>query len=116
MSTYYRELREPWSSIRVDDDKRHSHIHLWQDGGKAGELCVDADKRDDVLRQFFEDEDVCQRYFGGVGVGCRLNVFRVPRTSFLLSEYSELVSWNTLSELPAGEFDCRDGESVEAVE
>lgn len=94
MSTYYRDLKEPWSSIRVDLAGLHYKITPWEEGAKAGELYVSFRNKDAVLSQFFTDTHVCQ-------VSCdqyhvRLGKFVEPRTDQLLSSYGELASYEDL--------------------
>ena len=96
MSTYYRELQNPLTSIRVEGTGPHKTISLWAHGAKIGMLTVSAgDEADDVVRMFF-GEEVCVVTAAGDGK-TRLTVLvdRQPRAT-LLSEYGEIVSFEQL--------------------
>lgn len=60
MSTYYRELKEPWTSIKVETLGDHTHITLWEHGGCVGTIVVREPER--VLPQFFKEQPVLQVY------------------------------------------------------
>ena len=97
MSTSYRELKKPWSSIRVEDNAVHTKITLWQGGACCGTLTVSREHRDDVLWQFFENDAVATRSAlpeGRTG----LTIFRQPRVNLVLSEYGDLELFDNLME------------------
>ena len=94
MSTYFREIREPWSSIRVERTGKHTRITLWQDRANAGTLVVDNDSALDAVR-CFAGEESCQRYaIANDKVAIRM--MQHPRTRQLIDEHGDIV---TLPEL-----------------
>ena len=43
MGTSIYDFKPPWSSVKLDPTPTHTRLHIWQDGGKAGVLIIDAD-------------------------------------------------------------------------
>ena len=96
MSTVYRELNYPWSSIKVKENPTHTRIALWEKGAYVGELTVSSDNLSDILPQFF-GEEVMQHYAGPDNSVKLIRLEgRPPRTDQMLSEYSDLVSLRDL--------------------
>lgn len=45
------------SSLRIEKTPAHWHIGVWNRGGKAGTLCVDADDGPEVIRRLFGSDE-----------------------------------------------------------
>ena len=96
MSTTYYELKAPWSHIRWEDAESHVYLTLWQDGGRAGYLTVEAAAaRTAVLS--FAGEEVCVKsaYAGGT----QLHIEREPKSDTIIDEYGRIESFRDLSML-----------------
>ena len=91
MSTYYYDLKEPWTRIEVDENPESYVIRLW-DGRKhkAGVLTLTTDDGREAIYSFFLDEAAFQIYVDDQGPVLR--EFRKVRTNTLLSEYGDLVT------------------------
>ena len=98
MSTYYKELNYPWSSIRVSENPAHTRITLWEKGANVGTIVVSTKEAPSVISQFFGKEDVMQHFASGRPSGVSLVRLedRPPRADQMLSEYGEIVSLRDL--------------------
>lgn len=98
MSTYYYELREPWSSIRVyDSPGPHTQITLWNDGAYSGMLTINEDHKQEALDCFFDRESSIGNQYGrGQGKLLGYNHQRDPRTDQIISEYGDICSYKEL--------------------
>ena len=95
MSTYYYDLKHPWSRIDVDDIGERYVIRLWDSRMvQAGVLTLTVEDGREAIYNFFRDEAAYQTYVGGRGPVLR--EFRKARTPTLLSEYGEV---RTLDEI-----------------
>ena len=63
MSTYYYDLKKPWSRIEVDENPESYVIRLW-DGQmhQAGVLTLTVEDGREAIYNFFHDEAACQSY------------------------------------------------------
>ena len=58
MSTSYYPIREPWTSVKiVKQTPSHISFTVFQDGGMAGMLTVEASVAEEAMRAFFNDAD-----------------------------------------------------------
>ena len=94
MSTYFNQMRSPWTSIRIEPNPRHLKITMWDGGACSGTLLVDSDNGQEALASFFENEPVCQRYAGKDGP--KLVRFEKPRTDQLLSDDGQICSYSDM--------------------
>ena len=77
MSTAYYRLREPITSLALEEGPAHDRLRIWERHGLAGELVVSAGSGREIARMFFEtgvDDLHCaiHTYYGGAergGVG-----------------------------------------------
>ena len=87
MSTTFYELREPWSSIRVEETPGHARITLWNDGGLAGTLTVKIEDLGPALGSFRGDDFM-------VRSSRTYRLMRsenpLPRSRKLICEYNEI--------------------------
>ena len=92
MSTYYYDLKNPWSRIEVDENPEGYVIRLW-DGQmhKAGVLSLSVEDGREAIYNFFRDEAACQTYVDDQRPVLR--EFRKVRTNMLLSEYGDVVTF-----------------------
>lgn len=99
MSTYYSDLKEPWSSIRVEVVGPHTKVTLWTEGQNVGTLTLGKEDMSVVLKQLFSENDVC--HTSAIGGGKHELVrLRQHRSSQLLSEYGDIVEFNELQSDP----------------
>lgn len=91
MSTYYYDLKKPWSRIEVDENPESYVIRLW-DGREhqAGVLTLTVEDGREAIYSFFHDEAACQTYVDDQGPVLR-ELGKV-RTNTLLSEYGDVVT------------------------
>ncbi|MDD9979912.1 MAG: hypothetical protein OXU81_00870 [Gammaproteobacteria bacterium] len=91
MSTYYYDLKKPWTRIEVDENPESYVIRLW-DGRKhqAGVLTLTVEDGREAIYSFFRDEAACQTYADGQGLVLR--ELRKARNNTLLSEYGDIVT------------------------
>ena len=96
MSTYYYDLKEPWTGVEVDENQESYVIRLW-DGRKhqAGVLTLTVDEGREAIYSFFRDEPVCQTCADGQGPV--LHEFRKARTNTLLSDYGDIVTLDEIN-------------------
>ena len=91
MSTYYYDLKTPWTRIEVEQSPEHHVIRLWDSRMLlAGVLTLSAEDGREAIFNFFRDEAAYQTFFGDGGTV--LTELRRPRTRTLLSEYGEVVT------------------------
>ena len=45
------------NSVRIEKNPAHWHIGVWNRGGKAGDLCVDAEDGPEVIRRLFGGDE-----------------------------------------------------------
>ena len=91
MSTYYYDLKMPWSRIEVEQSPEQYVIRLWDSGMlQAGVLTLSAEDGREVIFNFFHDEAAYQTRFDDGGTV--LVELQRPRTQTLLSEYGEVVT------------------------
>ena len=91
MSTYYYDLKHPWSRIEVDESRERYVIRLWDSQMvQAGVLTLAVEDGREAIYNFFRDEAAYQTYVGGRGAVLR--ELRKARTPTLLSEYGEVVT------------------------
>jgi len=96
MSTALFEMKEPWSSIRIEsEDPGHTRISVWQDGGHAGTLTVNTEKKMEAIHSFFNMNDFGCRT--GLAAGTYLAINREPRSKIIMTEYSELLDWESFN-------------------
>ena len=110
MSTYYYDLKAPWSRIEVDQNSDQYVIRLWDSQMlQAGMLTLSTEDGREAIYNFFRDEAAYQTYVDGGGTV--LFELRKTRTRTLLSEYGEVVTREEI------EKNCyrRDNESPKSV-
>ena len=91
MSTYYYDLKTPWTRIEVEQNPEQYVIRLWDNQIlQAGVLTLSAEDGREAIFNFFRDEAAYQTRFDGGGTV--LIELRRPRTRTLLSEYGEVVT------------------------
>ena len=91
MSTYYYDLKKPWSRIEVDQNPEHYAIRLWDSQMlQAGVLTLSVEDGREAIYNFFRDEAAYQTYVDDGGTV--LLELRRSRTRTLLSEYGEVVT------------------------
>ena len=91
MSTYYYDLKTPWTRIEVERSPEHHVIRLWDSRMlQAGVLTLSAEDGRKAIFNFFRDEAAYQTYSGDGGT--QLIELRRPRTRTLLTEYGEVVT------------------------
>ena len=91
MSTYYYDLKTPWSRIEIEQSPEQYVIRLWDSRMlQAGVLTLSAEDGREAIFNFFRDEAACQTRFGDGGTV--LVELRRPRTQTLLSEYGEVMT------------------------
>ena len=95
MSTYYYDLKKPWSRIEVDENPESYVIRLW-DGQmrQAGVLPLSVEDGREAIYNFFRDEAACQTYVDDQGLVLR--EFRKVRTNTLLSEYGNVITFGEI--------------------
>lgn len=86
MSTYYRELKNPITSIRADDKGSHIHISIWSRHGLVGTLIVDEKNRLDFIRMFC-GEEILQHVNGEI---IRLVKRVITDSEYIVSEYGAI--------------------------
>lgn len=98
MGCTYKELKSPWSHVRVTGaaDDSHCRVALWVNAGLAGELCVRREELPDVLQSLTGEEAGKTSVHDGV---VYLAIYKEPRTGTVISEYNEIHTWNTLKQL-----------------
>lgn len=91
----FYELSEPWSSISVklNDAVTHAEISLWQDGGLAGELTVQANAAFDATLSL-AGKEVAK--VTPTEDGWRLLYMKKPRTVQVISETGEVALWSDI--------------------
>ena len=95
MSTYYYDLKTPWSRIEVEQNPEQHVIRLWDSQMlQAGVLTLSSEDGQEAIFNFFREEAAYQTYFGEGGTV--LIELRRPRTRTLLSEYGEVVTHEEL--------------------
>ena len=91
MSTYYYDLKIPWSRIEVDESQERYVIRLWDSQMvQAGALTLTVEDGREAIYNFFRDEAAYQTYVDDGGTV--LLELRRSRTRTLLSEYGEVVT------------------------
>ena len=107
MSTYYYELNEPITSIRIETVGPHDRITVWVNSQNAGTLVVNADSGEtsEFLRMFSTfgtDRYVCQSYSLGFeevpghpdrigkSKGYGLRCHELSRSRQVVDEYGDL--------------------------
>ena len=94
MSTYYRELKSPFTKIhlsKLEGDIRT--ITLWSDNTYCGELKFKDEHLNDIIVSFLGKE-VAQTVGDKYGVG--LKIFYTPRSHQIVSEYNEIFTIDSL--------------------
>ena len=109
MSTAYYRLREPITSVQLDEGPGHDRLRIWQDHGFAGELVLTAGAGREVARMFFEtnaDDAHCaiHAYYGGDERGCVVTV-----NDPTLPESAVVLDGDTDEVLTVGEVRAFDG-------
>lgn len=89
MGTTYRELREPWSSVRVVETGQHTQITLWENGANAGTLTVRAEVAGEVIHSL-TGEEIGKHWWGGDERGLQYTHYREPRSRQVISEMAEV--------------------------
>ena len=79
MSTAYYRLREPITSLQLEEGPGHDRLRIWERHGLAGELVVSAGSGREIARMFFltEADDMhcaIHAYYGGAARGCVVTV------------------------------------------
>ena len=79
MSTTYYRLRDPITSVILEEGPVHDRLRIWQDHGLAGELAVTSGAGRPIARMFFVtdvDDAHCaiHTYYGGAERGCVVTV------------------------------------------
>ena len=90
MGTYYHQLKEPWSGIRVVDNGHHTRITLWQDGANAGTLAVRSENKSEAVRTFLGPAAFKRSARGG-GMTEMMRLIQEPRGRVAVSEYHDEV-------------------------
>ena len=91
MSTYYYDLKKPWSSIEVDQNPEHYVIRLWDSQMlQAGVLTLSVEDGREAIYNFFRDEATYQTYVDDGGTV--LLEIRKTRAHALLSEFGKVVT------------------------
>ena len=91
MSTYYYDLKTPWSRIEVEQNPERYVIRLWDSQMlQAGVLTLSTEDGREAIYNFFRDEAAYQTYVDDGGTV--LLELRRSRTRTLLSEYGEVVT------------------------
>ena len=91
MSTYYYDLKNPWSRLDVDKSPERYVITLWDSRMvRAGALTLTVEDGREAIYNFFRDEAAYQISVDGRGPVLR--ELRKARTPTLLSEYGEVVT------------------------
>ena len=95
MSTYYYDLKDPWSHAEAEKTPDRYRVTLWDNhGSEAGSLTLRPEDGPEAILHFFRDEPVCQTYYDGRGRALR--ELRSGRTATLLDEYGNLVKMEEL--------------------
>ena len=97
MSTYYYDLKHPWSNAAVETTTDHWRLTLWDNhGSEAGSLALRVEDDHEAVFHFFREDPVCQIYFDGRGKALRR--LREARTATLVDEYGNLATMDELIE------------------
>ena len=91
MSTYYRDLKFPFSSVRVEGS-HHKRLLVWVCGQKSGEL-VFGPEQDHELREVLESfcrEDVAM--IAAKKEGASITHIAKSRTNCVISDSGEILS------------------------
>ena len=108
MSNYYRELREPISSVKVmRETAAHVTFGIWVNGKKAGDLTFGYGEHFDFLNMI-AGKEVAQTY--GKREGVLLKKLDRSRTDCLIDDYGNIVS---IGDLVNGDSINRDQFRVE---
>lgn len=96
MSTSYYHLKEPITSIRIEEGVGHDHLTVWEHGANAGTLMLSKGLGKKVALCFAEEVDDAhapiRTHFGGKGRGCVVTVQKehLHPNTMLIDEYGTL--------------------------
>jgi len=94
MSTDYYWLRDPFTSIRLEEGEVHDRVTLWEGGANCGTLTLRAGHGRVVCRMFADTDDAnapIHTHFGGADVGCVVteSASALDEPYILVSEYGQ---------------------------
>ena len=99
MSTYFYDLAEPWSSIRVEKGPVHDRLLIWVDGKKSGELVFRVEDEGALTAAImcFSDQNRAVAHRTGRGAGkTGLHLNQKNRRPQVISEYGEIIDLEDL--------------------
>lgn len=99
MSTAYYRLREPITSLRLEEGSAHDVLTVWESGAWAGTLTLSKGASRAVARMFFvtDVDDVraaLHTYYRGAKHGCvvTVNDETLPDSAIVLGEDGEMLT------------------------
>ena len=103
MSTYYRELAEPWSSV-IRTVHHHIRLHLFVDGKKSGELVFGPEQ---VIEADSAMRGLCGAEVAQISArrdGPELIYLEKSRTDTVIGDYGEVTTLTALvKDYPQGD-------------
>ena len=97
MSTDYYRFRAPITSVRGEVRGGHTHVGIWINHAKAGEIVVRNEEYPELLRAIKGDIVVAHAHYGGDGVGPLIAArFPIEDGEWLICEYGKLHQWREL--------------------
>lgn len=101
MSTAYYPLRDPITSIKVEEGPSHDRVSIWESGGLAGVLTVSKGAGSRIAFMLADTTDeVLRTGWGGDSIGCVVygRLKTLAPDLCVVSEYGEVM---TVSEVAA---------------
>lgn len=98
MSTSYYRLKEPFTSLRLQEGPGHDRITLWENGANCGTLTVSKGRGRMVARSFAEyaDDSRCplRTHWGGPDHGAVVTVNDpdISDDATVISEYGDVLT------------------------
>jgi len=96
MSTSYYYIREPFTSVRLEEGPGHDRVTLWERGANCGTLVLSLGSGKRLVSMFAAGDDDDSRapirtHYGGKDVGAVVteNVSGLDPSLVLISEYGE---------------------------
>ena len=96
MSTYYRDLKEPWSNVIQTTTDQSIHLDLFIDGVASGRIVLDNEKKDNVYAALW---GMCGKEVAQISArvdGPTLIYLASSRTDTVVSDYGRITTLTKL--------------------
>jgi len=91
MSTYWYPFRKTISSVRLEKTPGHDILHVWQRGGKCGSLTLDQGTGEAISELFIDSLPAFHVWNDAGTVKIKKCEGYRPESTYLMSEYGDLL-------------------------